>query len=562
MQFQVNTPQTVGAHLAKRKSKKASERTPTFVSFIESATKKRKILNNSPPSAPDQLEDCATTSFQTTDVASRSPYSPLPLSQTQIHDTTDIGPATKTPKPEDCSVTPDEVSGTFDRELERQTPELVNNSSFEADLPHRSGPDLGPATRTQRLRCDDLPSTGIRERVSSEELNPMGPGEADVQCESWFRRNGFDLRLNGKIPDELFNSPSFNIDKYLLSRSSEDRFDASRASEPDAYPPDDSSAKFLTAEAPKSSCFSPTRNETSHMHSLLGAESLDCTLAQDSISRESPGPRNEPSCTQSIQSQVTEPSQSFDREPDTMFSSLSDRPSLSLPTTSNVIAERNITDASSNKNVSLVSARHGGEDSVAMFSNQLNSANSDCDMTPDTVSTINDHSAPSLQDSVLRDEGSVVESSPAPVVRPVVNKGGRPKGRKSKTYKTYKGPARFQKNRPVKARISVDIWENILNFCSPEFLLKARTISSTFRSVLKDDSLIWKRARMNYFDPDMPDPPLGLSEPQYADLLTGTGCHTRGCESTRARKTYWVFQKRLCVDCFHKMVLSVSISDE
>ncbi len=144
-------------------------------------------------------------------------------------------------------------------------------------------------------------------------------------------------------------------------------------------------------------------------------------------------------------------------------------------------------------------------------------------------------------------------------VPPARNKGGRPRTRMLNAPKKLKGPTRFQKNHPVKAAVNIDVWENILLFCPPDFLLKARTVSSTFRSVLKDDSPIWKIARINHFGSDAPGPPLDLSEPQYADLLTGTGCQTRDCESKKTRKTYWVFQKRLCIDCFQKAFLPVSI---
>ena len=174
------------------------------------------------------------------------------------------------------------------------------------------------------------------------------------------------------------------------------------------------------------------------------------------------------------------------------------------------------------------------------------------------------HLLPLSRGRFSRDETLVASSSQISAVEPVRKKGGRPKGRKPRAPrkpKTPKGPTRFQKNHPVKAAVNFDVWENILSHCPPDFLLKARTISSTFRSVLKDDSAIWKISRVSHFGSDMPEPPVGLSERQYADLLTGTGCQTRGCESQKARKTYWALQKRLCVECFHKSFVPVSISN-
>ena len=189
-------------------------------------------------------------------------------------------------------------------------------------------------------------------------------------------------------------------------------------------------------------------------------------------------------------------------------------------------------------------------------SDKLVSLRSDCEKVDDTTESAGpNHLLPLSRGLFLGDDTSVANTSQIPAVEPVRNKGGRPKGRKPRALKppkTPKGPTRFQKNHPVKAAVNVDVWGNILLFCPPEFLLKARTISSTFRSLLKDDSVIWKISRINHFGSDMPEPPLGLSEPQYADLLTGTGCQTRGCEFQKTRKTYWAFQKRLCVECFQK----------
>ena len=193
------------------------------------------------------------------------------------------------------------------------------------------------------------------------------------------------------------------------------------------------------------------------------------------------------------------------------------------------------------------------------------SIRSDCAKVDNTASSAaSNHLLPLSRGRFSRDETSVASSSQISAVEPVRKKGGRPKGRKPRAPrkpKTPKGRTRFQKNHPVKAAVHFDVWENILSFCPPDFLLKARTISSTFRSMLKDDSAIWKISRVSHFGSDMPEPPVGLSEPQYTDLLTGTGCQTRGCESQKVRKTYWALQKRLCVECFNKSFVPVSISN-
>ena len=222
-----------------------------------------------------------------------------------------------------------------------------------------------------------------------------------------------------------------------------------------------------------------------------------------------------------------------------------------------------IIDTSSDRSASVSSVYDVAEDTAATSSEQSIPDSSGRDTGHDTPIE-SDHIAPLSSKSTLRDSSTNATSTPTPPVGPPRNRGGRPKGRKprpAKPFKTPKGPMRFQKNHPVKAAVNVDIWENILSFCPPDFLLKARTISSTFWSVLKDDSPIWKISRVKHFGSDMPCPPSGLSEPQYADLLTGTGCQTRGCTSKKTRKTYWAFQRRLCMDCFHQAFLPVSISN-
>lgn len=199
------------------------------------------------------------------------------------------------------------------------------------------------------------------------------------------------------------------------------------------------------------------------------------------------------------------------------------------------------------------------ENTTPTISDHMNVIESTRDAGDVTVDASLDEVVPSSLDVSLRDGTTPASTSETPSVGPARSKGGRPRGRKPRELKPPKGRTRFQKNHPVKATVNMDVWENILLFCPLDFLLRARSISKTFRSVLKHDSLIWKKARVNQFGPEMPDPPLGLSEPQYADLVTGNGCHTRGCTSKKARKTYWALGKRLCIECFQKSFIPVSL---
>ena len=111
-----------------------------------------------------------------------------------------------------------------------------------------------------------------------------------------------------------------------------------------------------------------------------------------------------------------------------------------------------------------------------------------------------------------------------------------------------KAPTRLRKDRPVRTGLPMDVWETILSFCSLEKLLKLRVLSWTFYSALKNDGT-WRRARIHQFGPDQPDPPDGLTEMQYADLLVGVGCQGAGCKEKCTRRTYWAFRRRWCEKC-------------
>ena len=126
-----------------------------------------------------------------------------------------------------------------------------------------------------------------------------------------------------------------------------------------------------------------------------------------------------------------------------------------------------------------------------------------------------------------------------------------------KLSRTRKAPTKLRKDRPVQASLMMDIWESILSFSSLERLLKLREISSTFHSALQND-YVWKMARHNQFGVSHPDPPTGLREMQYADLLVGVGCQGSGCDAKDTRRTYWGFRRRWCEVCLAENLSRVS----
>ncbi|KAL8719926.1 MAG: hypothetical protein Q9225_003129 [Loekoesia sp. 1 TL-2023] len=139
-------------------------------------------------------------------------------------------------------------------------------------------------------------------------------------------------------------------------------------------------------------------------------------------------------------------------------------------------------------------------------------------------------------------------------------KAGRPRG----SLTTQKNPTKrllhLRINRPVKTKIPIDVWDQIIRYSTLSSLLKMRNISKDFRALLSNASL-WRAVRHNTYGPDHPDPPPGIDERQYADLLVGTGCQSKGCKNTRANWTYWAFQRRWCIPCLKKKTVPLEGCD-
>ena len=579
MQFQINTPQSMGASIAIKESRKASKRKAAYASDLEPSCKKQKSLHGSVPPAPapgpapalTQTQDHATTvsgpalSGPTEEVATLADASPSPA-QTQTHNATDFSPAgdvTRKRKPDDFSV--DSIQGN-----------QVQNVT-----------DLEPAPKKQKLSYATLPSAKDQKSVSNQESARIVAQNRRRRLESWCRHYGHDYQLLDRLPDEVLTHPEFRAPIYMLAQTSTNRSNVQGASDLDLYPSNGSlmeklisgTPKVETHGAPNSNIpslphYIPAPNPATQVHVGSSGTFLHHTPAQRQISAERPDSEDENSHPQVVPETTANASLLVDGVLNGACSTISYQTSTSLPSvksasrsphcdSSDLNLVYDTSNTSSDRSASASSVRDIANDTVAASSDQNVSVSSGRDIGYDTAAR-SEQIAPLSPNSILRDSSTNATSSPTPSVGPPRNRGGRPKGRKpraAKPFKTPKGPMRFQKNHPVKAAVNVDVWENILSFCPPDFLLKARTVSSTFWSVLEDDSPIWKISRVKHFGSDMPGPPSGLSEPHYADLLTGTGCQTRGCTSKKTRKTYWAFQRRLCIDCFHQAFLPVSISN-
>ena len=133
------------------------------------------------------------------------------------------------------------------------------------------------------------------------------------------------------------------------------------------------------------------------------------------------------------------------------------------------------------------------------------------------------------------------------------NRGGQPAKLARAPARNHSGITRLKVTKPLQAEMNMDVWRHVLSYCPLGFLLKARTICRSFRKALSND-LAWKDARLNTHGADLPGPLPGLSEMQYADLLAGSGCQSKGCDQI-ARRTYWAFQRRWCDKCLKAKVM-------
>ena len=140
------------------------------------------------------------------------------------------------------------------------------------------------------------------------------------------------------------------------------------------------------------------------------------------------------------------------------------------------------------------------------------------------------------------------------------NRGGRPRKDKPNTPKQPSGPLRLRKSKPVQAYVPPELWKLVLEHSSPALLLRAKNLNRNFYGLLTsgDQLSLWATARKATYGVDHPNPPAGLSEIQYADLLEGQGCQGRGCKNIKTRKTYWGFLRRWCESCLETKIVSVS----
>ena len=593
MLFLISTPRMIADGLARQESRKASKRKSTQGSDMGLSTKEQKLSHTSLP--PDPAPTPAPT-----------------VANSQTNVTTGLGPTCEGPKLVDAPLAPSQTQtravadsvGSIgkQRRLDHATSlalghdvEIRGMTAQNPRFDHCSVPAAAQAlAQVQAHNNEDLAPTTEKAKLSHANMHPgcrprarlLEAQKADMRkrYEKYCASHGFDQKLLDRslLPDELMMDPKFDVYRYLATQSS--KASQELIADSGGYRgPNENSQDHLHHP--------PAHDSATPVRPVPARVSFDHTTAQIPISRGCCCPEDERSLDASfreatsttplsLRGKINESCPCLDDQTFTLTSSTDstlEKPFCSFPGFDH---ENNTTPASSHNITSVSTNRNLGDDCSATSLDQegvLRETDIPDPELPDTgipetgipdtelpdtdiPDSDTPQSEPSTLGSSLRKDATPASLPQNSSVGPARNKGGRPRleRRKPRARKTPKGQTRLQKNHPIKATVNVDVWENILVFCPPEFLLKARNISRTFGSILKDDSLIWKRARIKYFGPDLPEPPLGLSEPQYMDLLTGSGCQTPGCTSSKTRKTYWAIQKRLCVDCFQKSFLPVS----
>ena len=85
-------------------------------------------------------------------------------------------------------------------------------------------------------------------------------------------------------------------------------------------------------------------------------------------------------------------------------------------------------------------------------------------------------------------------------------------------------PTRLRRGKVLSKGVDLDCWFIILSYSDPAQLLEMRSkIASCYR-FLRDNPMLCLLYTFYYYGADMPDPPPGLSEFQFAHLRHGHGC--------------------------------------
>ena len=116
-------------------------------------------------------------------------------------------------------------------------------------------------------------------------------------------------------------------------------------------------------------------------------------------------------------------------------------------------------------------------------------------------------------------------------------------------------PTRFRKGKILEQEVNLDCWFTILRFSDPAQLLEMRQRIAMCYRFLKKNPKLWVHSRIHHYGSELPGPPTGIDEFQYAHLRHGHGCMSADCPQSSTRKTYWAFLRRWCKTCLQSKTI-------
>lgn len=124
-----------------------------------------------------------------------------------------------------------------------------------------------------------------------------------------------------------------------------------------------------------------------------------------------------------------------------------------------------------------------------------------------------------------------------------------------KSFKPRLAPTKLKVSKPVQAFVPLDVWRIIFDYVDGPTIWKLRNVCTRFKELLSPQNpVVYKTCRINSHGDIREGPPCGLTEFQYVDLLTRSGCH--GCQKKGTTRVFWAFQRRYCSTCIRSNMIT------
>ena len=450
MEFQHNLPQTGRQYVAILEPRQTLKRKSAHASDTEPPIKDQKLLDSSLLSAPAQSQSRFYSYPGLTDNRPNSvDYLPTPAPpRAQAHQMSNHR-----------SVPPVHSHCIANFGLATQKPNLDHSSQLPVEAEAHDMTDLGPVTKKPKLSYSSLPPGQIRSSILNVDPEHAKAEFNQKQAQRWRELQGLhNSLLVQSTPSGTSLMPSnSNVYGYGGTQSSKAQYDAYGSSDLHVHPVDNSSVKSLLAKSPgvdahhvrKQKFYdlchhSPAPNTITQIRPIFNEVPLHHPpAAQDQIRKPHPSSTETIYRPSPVQKPNTEASLAFGGEISETCLPLGDQTSNSLSAVTSTL-----------KNPILSSSYlNNGCDTTTTNSDQVAALDSGHDVGEKAAAASSFVPSPS-PGSNLRDSTRPASSCEVSSVGPARNKGGRPRGRKPRPPKTPKGPTRFQKNHPVKAKVN------------------------------------------------------------------------------------------------------------